>query len=64
MLKKIKFKPRVTQIKLNPEQAVLVCGCWIVGLVSAGCMGGSAPACPSFKGIQSGGTTSPNIPAT
>lgn len=27
MRKKIKFKPRVSRIKLNPEQAVLICDC-------------------------------------
>jgi hypothetical protein len=25
---KMKFMPVVTRIKLNPEQAVLVCSCW------------------------------------
>lgn len=27
MPKKIKFKPTITRIKLNPEQAVLSCNC-------------------------------------
>jgi len=28
MSHKIKFKPRITRIKLNPEQAVLACMCY------------------------------------
>ena len=28
MPKKLKFKPKVTRVKLNPEQAVLQCTCW------------------------------------
>jgi len=28
MPKKPKFKPNITKVKLNPEQAVLACGCW------------------------------------
>jgi hypothetical protein len=35
MVRKIKFKPVITKIKLNPEQAVLQCDCfngaWRVG---------------------------------
>ena len=31
MLKKLKFKPKITRVKLNPEQAVLACTCWNVG---------------------------------
>ncbi len=31
MPKKTKFKPRITRIKLNPEQAVLMCECYLVG---------------------------------
>lgn len=31
MPEKMKFKPVVTQIKLNPEQAVLACLCYTVG---------------------------------
>jgi len=28
---KLKFNPQITQIKLNPEQAVLACSCWSGG---------------------------------
>jgi hypothetical protein len=31
MLKKPKFKPEITRIKLNPEQAVLTCSCYSTG---------------------------------
>ncbi len=38
MNKKTKFKPRITKVVLNPEQAVLLCDCYINGVK----MGGSA----------------------
>ena len=28
MSRKPKFKPMITRVKLNPEQAVLQCQCW------------------------------------
>lgn len=31
MAKKPKFKPEITRVKLNPEQAVLSCGCYDTG---------------------------------
>lgn len=31
MPKKPKFKPEITRVRLNPEQAVLACGCYDVG---------------------------------
>ncbi|MDD5097520.1 MAG: hypothetical protein PHU59_03405 [Candidatus Omnitrophica bacterium] len=31
MGKKLKFKPVITQVKLNPEQAVLACSCHDLG---------------------------------
>lgn len=31
MPKKPKFKPEITQVKLNPEQAVLECACYDEG---------------------------------
>lgn len=31
MAKKAKFKPEITRIKLNPEQAVLACACYSGG---------------------------------
>ncbi|MCM8820170.1 MAG: hypothetical protein NC925_05180 [Candidatus Omnitrophica bacterium] len=32
---KPKFTPKITQIKLNPEQAVLICSCYSAGRVIA-----------------------------
>lgn len=32
MSRKPKFRPRITRIKLNPEQAVLVCNCALTGM--------------------------------
>jgi hypothetical protein len=31
MPKKPKFKPEITRVKLNPEQAVLTCSCYSMG---------------------------------
>jgi len=31
MLSKQKFKPNISRVKLNPEQAVLVCACYNQG---------------------------------
>jgi hypothetical protein len=31
MAKKPKFKPVITRVKLNPEQAVLACACYSTG---------------------------------
>ena len=37
MSKKPKFKPVITRVKLNPEQAVLACNCYSAGQrISAG----------------------------
>jgi hypothetical protein len=33
MPKKQKFKPEITRVKLNPEQAVLSCSCYSNGMV-------------------------------
>ena len=30
MARKAKFKPEITRVKLNPEQAVLTCSCYCV----------------------------------
>lgn len=49
MPRKPKFRPRVTRVKLNPEQAVLTCSCWGYGRVSSACGGGS-PCCATFRG--------------
>ncbi|MFH0732129.1 MAG: hypothetical protein V2A72_04295 [Candidatus Omnitrophota bacterium] len=32
MANKKKFKPQVTRVKLNPEQAVLGCSCYDIGI--------------------------------
>jgi hypothetical protein len=40
MVKKKKFKPVVTKIKLNPEQAVLQCSCYNTGFYARGGMPG------------------------
>ncbi|MDD5078705.1 MAG: hypothetical protein PHH68_08030 [Candidatus Omnitrophica bacterium] len=36
MAQKMKFKPVITRIKLNPEQAVLSCACFSGGYMSGG----------------------------
>lgn len=36
MYKKIKFKPEITRIRLNPEQAVLQCNCFDTSRVWVG----------------------------
>lgn len=43
MAKKQKFKPRISKIKLQPEQAVLTCSCYDTGFIP-----GSTP----FGGMQ------------
>lgn len=35
MSKKTKFKPMITRVKLNPEQAVLACSCYTSGISGA-----------------------------
>ena len=34
MARKQKFKPELYRIKLNPEQAILACTCYTVGLIA------------------------------
>jgi len=36
MPKKLKFKPKVKRVKLNPEQAVLDCTCYSTGYLYPG----------------------------
>ncbi len=36
MSRKPKFKPQITRVKLNPEQAVLACTCYNTGKRGAG----------------------------
>ena len=38
MPRKPKFKPVITRVKLNPEQAVLSCNCYYFGVRWAGAM--------------------------
>jgi len=52
MPRKPKFKPEITRVKLNPEQAVLVCSCWWAGKQGepvvgnqAHCLGGTKIKC-------------------
>jgi hypothetical protein len=35
MSRKAKFKPEITRVKLNPEQAVLTCACYNEGWAGA-----------------------------
>ena len=44
MSKKPKFKPEITRIKLNPEQAVLTCICWQFGSAFAVSWHATSPA--------------------
>ncbi len=54
MSRKPKFKPEITRVRLDPEQAVLLCGCYI-GEVMAG-TGSKANFCsvPGTKAIVYG----------
>lgn len=36
MSRKAKFKPEITRVKLNPEQAVLSCDCYNTGYKEGG----------------------------
>lgn len=64
MPRKLKFKPVITRIKLNPEQAVLACECFALDhRVTTGAYwsnGGTAQFCqgktnPAIKVCASGG---------
>ena len=67
MSRKPKFKPVLTRVKLNPEQAVLSCNCYTSGQHAEGRFGGtnywgtsygtgcySRPTPPSSQGFISG----------
>jgi len=51
MFKKLKFKPEVTRVKLNPEQAVLNCPCarygrtWSASVNDGDNYGGTSTVC-------------------
>ena len=54
-MKKTKFKPRITRVKLNPEQAVLSCACYDVGMQINIKSGGPPPlggACAAYAGFR------------
>ena len=42
---KKKFKPVITRVKLNPEQAVLQCDCWTSGNINAATDVATASTC-------------------
>jgi len=53
MTEKIRFKPVITRIKLNPEQAVLACGCYGLGRKSSsGGTTSAASTCMSTKRLS------------
>ncbi len=52
MVEKLKFKPVITRIKLNPEQAVLACQCYTRGYLSgAAASTRRASTCTAAKGL-------------
>ena len=58
MPRKPKFKPEITRVKLNPEQAVLSCGCYSHGHRVTGAVhgtGGFIPMGPVYLCHVSGG---------
>ena len=62
MGRKLKFKPTITRVKLNPEQAVLTCTCYDaskLGTVSLSAKKASTRSCDSFRRLhytKAGGT--------
>ncbi len=52
MTEKLNFKPIITRIKLNPEQAVLSCACFSVSLQRA-TSGTNTTACTVGKIMRS-----------
>lgn len=61
--KKKKFKPVITRVKLNPEQAVLACSCFSTGYMWPGTNEYSTSWC-SGKDVMFGGSTSVNAGST
>ena len=59
MSRRPRFKPELTRIKLNPEQAVLSCSCWIYGRVNTGAAMGYDTYGGSGSHYTCGGTKSP-----
>jgi hypothetical protein len=56
MSNKPKFKPAVTRVKLNPEQAVLSCDCYDGSYTGPGNVGGGWYVCsmyaPKVNGVD------------
>lgn len=46
-MRKPKFKPEITRVKLNPEQAVLQCTCFDTGSCVSGSTRGTLSGCES-----------------
>ena len=49
MSRKPKFNPEITRVRLNPEQAVLLCDCYDQGQTGTGAPG-TGPYCKSGVG--------------
>ena len=67
MAEKLRFKPVITRIKLNPEQAVLACTCysqgrtWVRNKARTGvtvCSGGTRGTIASYSTSTTGQTIS------
>lgn len=50
MNKKEKFKPEITKVELNPEQAVLACSCYDNGTQAGFGFAWPTTACALFRG--------------
>lgn len=57
MSRKPKFKPEITRVKLNPEQAVLNCNCWDTGYQNyiGGSGSGAQTVCTEIRGNKAYG---------
>ncbi len=60
MGRKPKFWPRITRIKLDPEQAVLSCTCYVNGWRKWPIGGGSFSGLCSGRSLVSGPAAMPN----
>jgi len=65
MVRKKKFKPVITRVKLNPEQAVLACDCYHSGFSaddsgfnSSECYGGGKELGNDYFGFSSSSSSS------
>jgi hypothetical protein len=64
MVKKTKFKPVITRIKLNPEQAVLTCACYSVGRLFSASEANKGSAAGEIFYCYPGNRTGSEIPCT